>query len=750
MREKITALYERLSRDDEQQGESNSIVNQKKYLEDYARFKGFRNIRHFTDDGYTGTNFNRPGFNALLEEINAGNVDTLLIKDMSRLGRNYLQVGFYTEILFPEKGVRFIAINNGVDSDSPIENEFTPFLNIMNEWYAKDTSKKIKAVFRNRMEHGLRCSGAIPYGYYRKPGDKQHLYVDDEAASVIRRIFALAANATPVPRITEILTEERVPIPAAHMETAAGTESRNHKYQDPFRWNTGTVSEIIRRQEYLGHTVLGKTVKDSLKSKRHVVKNPDDLLVFPNTHEAIIDQDTWELANKHLKRKPKRIANGTFTHRLSGLAFCADCGGRMSYAAPSASKIEAGTARECDGSYQCSQYRNRSHNCINHYIKAADLEEILLQSVRTVSQFVLENEEEFVQQLMEQWNRQQLMVSSEDRKELAAAKKRLKELDTLIDGLYEDRIKGSIPERQINRLISQYDSEQSKLEARIDELEKQNGASAPKKADVGRFIDLIKKYQEMTEISDAMLYEFIEKVVVHAPVGEKRRYRKQQVDVYFSFIGQFQPPGPVITEEERIAQIDAAFAEKERERNRKSSQRHQQRLRDLKEAAKNDPDAAAKLEEFYKRSRETAKKRREAERAQKAVDPMEIAKKAERQQRAFFNRITIAELEKIAETDPRASEILQKRREKTALKNRRVKENRKARAAEDPEYAETLAEKREQRNKKVREKRADLIRRAQTDPQAAAEYAALLAKEREAMARCNANKKNGGVLNASA
>ena len=750
MREKITALYERLSRDDEQQGESNSIINQKKYLEDYARSKGFRNIRHFTDDGYTGTNFNRPGFNALLEEINAGHVDTLLIKDMSRLGRNYLQVGFYTEILFPEKGVRFIAINNGVDSDSPVENEFTPFLNIMNEWYAKDTSKKIKAVFRNRMEHGLRCSGAIPYGYYRKPGDKQHLFVDDEAAAVIRRIFALAANATPVPRITEILTEEKVPIPAAHMETTAGTESRNHKYQDPFRWNTGTVSEIIRRQEYLGHTVLGKTVKDSLKSKRHVVKNPDDLLVFPNTHEAIIDQETWELANKHLKRKPKRIANGTFTHRLSGLVFCADCGGRMSYAAPSASKIEAGTARECDGSFQCSQYRNRSHNCINHYIKAADLEEILLQSIRTVSQFVLENEEEFVQQLMEQWNRQQLMVSSKDRKELAAAKKRLKELDTLIDGLYEDRIKGSIPERQINRLISQYDSEQSQLESRIAELENQNVLSVPKKADVSRFVDLIKKYQKITELTDSMLYEFIDKVVVHAPTGEKRRYRRQQVDVYFNFIGQYLPPAPVISEEERIARIDAAFAERERARNKKSSQQHRQRLKELKEKAKTDPDAAAKLEEHYIKNREAAKKRREIQKAKKAENPEEIARKTARQQMALFNKITIAELEKIAETDVMAAEVLRRRREKAAIKNRKANESRKKRAAVDPEYAETLAKKKEERNKRVREKRADLIKRSKTDPQAAAEYAALLAREREAMARYNANRKERATQNACA
>ena len=213
--DKITALYERLSRDDEQQGESNSILNQKKYLEDYAKNRGLRNIRHFSDDGYSGTNFNRPAFNTLLEEIKAGNVGTVLVKDMSRFGRNYLQVGFYTEVLFPDKGVRFIAINNNIDSNNPTDNEFAPFLNIMNEWYAKDTSKKIRAIFRNRMENGQRCSGSVPYGYKRMPGDKQNLYIDPEAADVVRRIFRMAADAVPMGTIAQRLTEEKVLIPSA-------------------------------------------------------------------------------------------------------------------------------------------------------------------------------------------------------------------------------------------------------------------------------------------------------------------------------------------------------------------------------------------------------------------------------------------------------------------------------------------------------------------------------------------------------
>ena len=213
---RITALYERLSRDDEIQGESNSITNQKQYLEDYAVQNGFENIRHFSDDGYSGTNFNRPAFNALLAEIEAGRVGTVIVKDMSRFGRNYLQVGFYTEMMFPKKGVRFIAVNNGVDSANPADNDFTPFLNIMNEWYAKDTSKKIKAVFKARMRDGKRVSGAVPYGYYRKPEDKQTLYVDEVSASVVRRIFQLACEGMGATAIADTLSADKVLIPSAY------------------------------------------------------------------------------------------------------------------------------------------------------------------------------------------------------------------------------------------------------------------------------------------------------------------------------------------------------------------------------------------------------------------------------------------------------------------------------------------------------------------------------------------------------
>lgn len=333
---KITALYERLSRDDEQAGESNSIQNQKKYLEEYARQHGLRNIRHFYDDGYSGTNFNRPGFAALLEEIEAGRVETLVVKDLSRFGRNYLQVGYYTEILFPKKGVRFIAINNNVDSAAPQDNDFTPFLNIMNEWYAKDTSNKIKAIFKSRMKDGMRCSGSIPYGYKRKPDDKQTLIVDEPAAEVVRKIFRLACQGNSTTAIADILTAEQVLIPATYAALHNPKNCRHKSVKDPYRWNATTVGYILDRQEYLGHTVLGKSICENFKTKQRRAATPDELMIFPDTHEAIIDQDTWDIARKIRMKKKPRAANGTYSHRLSGLVYCADCGARMGFISPDA------------------------------------------------------------------------------------------------------------------------------------------------------------------------------------------------------------------------------------------------------------------------------------------------------------------------------------------------------------------------------------------------------------------------------
>ena len=323
---------------------------------------GFTNLRHFCDDGYTGTNFNRPGFQAMLDEVEAGHVSTVIVKDLSRFGRNYLQVGYYTEMQFPKRNVRFIAINNNVDSANPTDNDFTPFLNIMNEWYAKDTSRKIKSVFKSRMKDGKRCSGSIPYGFYRKEGDKQTLYVDEGAAKVVRRIFELAASGRNGAMIARILTNDKILIPSTYAEQHHPSNARHHTYQNPYLWSNVAVRYILDRQEYLGHTVLGKSICENFKTKQRRKALPHELIIIPNTHEAIITQTLWDKAQRQRKRAPKVNPNGTYSHRLSGLVFCADCGARMSYHQTAGDQSKYDSNRN----FQCSKGFGIWKSCSSH------------------------------------------------------------------------------------------------------------------------------------------------------------------------------------------------------------------------------------------------------------------------------------------------------------------------------------------------------------------------------------------------
>ena len=735
---KITALYERLSRDDELQGESNSILNQKRYLEDYARQFGFLNTRHFTDDGYSGLNFNRPGFNAMLAEIDAGNVETVIVKDMSRFGRNYIEVGMYTEIQFPKKGVRFIAINNSVDSANPTSNDFTPFLNIMNEWYAKDTSNKIKSVFKARMKDGLRCSGAIPYGYYRKPGDKQTLYVDEEAAKVVRHIFELACEGRNANDIAKTLREERVLIPSAYAEKYHPENARHHSYHDPYLWTNVSVIYILDQMEYLGHTVLGKSICENFKTKKRRKAEPDELMVFPDTHEAIIDQATWDRAQKMRKRMPGKVASGTYSHRLSGLVFCADCGARMSYSSPGSKK----TVFDSDSSFQCSHYQNIYEECTSHFVKASVLEAAVLNALRRVSAYALSDEEAFIGQLRAQWDSRQEQISEDEKRELAAAKKRVSELGDLIRGLYESNMSGRLPDRQFERMMSQYDAEQLQLENRIAELQEKDG-DEPEKVDPGRFLALLDRYRDMTELTDDMLYELIDRIEVHAATGGRTRYRQQRIDVHFSFIGDFAVPAETMTEEERIAEIDAEAEAKLQEKRRRANERRKEQYEQLKEAAKTDPEAVAKLEALVQRRRETGKRHQEKIRAAREADPAyiqameakereklekQLEKERKRQERSLKKKKeTRHELVERAKTDPQAAEELAalKAKEK-AIRDRRKAEQ-EARMAADPAYAEEVIRKRKEHNRRGNERKQARLRamrdQALTDPEAAAKLA---------------------------
>ena len=578
---KITALYERLSRDDEQQGESNSIINQKQYLEEYAKRQGFSNIRHFTDDGISGTTFEREGFQKLIAEVEAGNVSTVIVKDMSRLGRNYLKVGFYTDIMFPEKGVRFIAVNNGVDSETMGDNDFTPFLNIMNEWYAKDTSQKIRAIFKAKMQEGKRVSPSVPYGYLRDPQDKQHLIIDPEPAEVVRRIYRLVIEGVGVSAIARQLTDERVLIPSAYAAEHCPENNHSKSFTSPYTWSNTAVCYILEKQEYMGHTVLGKTVLESFKTKKRRKAKPEELMIFPNTHEAIIDEETWNTAQKARKTIRKEVPNGTYTNRLTGLLYCADCGHRMYYRSPQSQHRANGKIYDSDNLYTCGNYRNIHRQCTAHSVKVSAVESLIAVSIREVCGFALEHEEEFLNTVREMDDKESERIITDSRNEKRTAAKRIDELNDLIKKLYEGNATGKIPDRHFTRLLADYDSELSTLEARTEELDNIIAQGKENEIRTDKFMRLVKKYSEFDEITTPMLNEFIDRVLIHEPVyGEKRSHRTQEIEIHFNFIGKIGLPNvsePV--DWEKIEQ------EKEKARKERKKQKDTERRARLKAEA---------------------------------------------------------------------------------------------------------------------------------------------------------------------
>lgn len=578
---KITALYERLSRDDELQGESNSITNQKHFLEDYARKNGFVNIRHFTDDGVSGTTFDREGFQSMIAEVEAGNVAVIIVKDMSRFGRDYLKVGFYTEVMFKEKGVRFIAINNGIDSSNQQDSDFTPFLNIMNEWYARDSSRKIQAIFKARMQEGKRVSPSVPYGYRRDPDDKQHLIIDPEPAAVVRRIFKLVLEGNGVNRIADILYADKILIPSAYAEKYYPENQHSKSFHDPIRWTNQTIIHILEKREYMGHTVLGKTISESYKTKKRRKATEDELMIFENTHEAIIDEETWNNVQRLIetKRRPKK--NGAPPCRLSGLLYCADCGSKLSHRYNSRNKYDA------DNSYGCSSYRQYTRNCTMHYIRVSVVEKLILETIREVSAYALSNEKEFVKKVREASDVQQEATMKEYRRRLGKAKRRHEELDDLVKKLYESFATGKIPEKHFDRLLSGYDAEQTALEAEMQELQTGLDRYGADSVRADRFLELMKRYTDFSELTTPMLNEFIEKVVVHE-ADKSTGDRVQKVDIYLNFIGAFTVPkmeAALTAEQEAREQRKLQARNREREQNRLRMQRYRARQKELAAAA---------------------------------------------------------------------------------------------------------------------------------------------------------------------
>lgn len=526
--EEITALYCRLSQDDKQEGDSNSIINQKKILKRYALDRGYTNIQFYIDDGVSGTTFNRAGFQSMIADVEAGKVKRVIVKDMSRLGRDYLQVGMYTEIFFPEHDVHFIAVNDGVDSNQE-DNEFTPFRNIINEWYAKDTSKKIRAVKRSKGMAGEHIGSHPPYGYMKNPENKKEWIIDEEAAEVVREIFRLCVGGYGPTRIAHILTERKILCPT-YYALEKGGKPRTALPADKYTWNGPVVAKILDRMDYLGHTVNFKTHVKSYKVHKTIYNSPDQWKVFEGTHEAIIDKETFEIVQKIRagKRRPTRMGEMPM---FSGLLYCADCGRKLSFHRKADEPAEK-------HHYLCENYRSNTANCTMHYIRNVVVERIVLENLKEVIQYVSNYEDEFVQMIMDSDMRQRNRELAQKKKRLAEIQKRIGELDTIFQRIYEDNIIGKLSDERFMKMSKGYEDEQHTLQTEANEIQSELQQEEKKSVDVKRFLAIVKKYTDLTELTPEILREFIDKIIVHAPDKSSGR-RLQEIEIIYNHIGEF-------------------------------------------------------------------------------------------------------------------------------------------------------------------------------------------------------------------
>ncbi|MBR1385089.1 MAG: recombinase family protein [Ruminococcus sp.] len=550
-KERITALYCRLSHDDELAGESNSITNQKKILSSFAKQHGLTNTEYFVDDGYSGTNFDRPDFQRMLALVETGKVANILVKDMSRLGRDYLKVGYYSEVLFREKKVRFIAVYDGVDSDRG-DNEFAPFRNIINEWYARDCSKKVRAVYRAKGMEG-RHTGSHPlYGYMKSPDDKNQWIIDEEAAAVVRRIFQMTIEGYGTTQIANILQREKIVCPSAHLAQMGAGNRKNKEFDDIYRWWGTTVIYILGREEYLGHTVNFKTEKKHYKDHNRTATERDKWAVFENTHEPIIDRQTFDTVQRlHSARHRTRADSLGEPNRLTGLLYCADCGKPL-YNERTAAGIKHG--HNC---YTCSSYRRRTASCTMHYIRTEIVEDLILTALREVSDFTRENREEFRELVMKNAEAGGAGASAADRKRLAEQGRRIKELDTLLKKLYEDYASGTISEKRYVKISEDYEREQEELEASVKALGAEIEGTDESRTNVDKFLALLDRYTDFSTLTTPMLNEFVRRVIVHERVKDYRYQTAQTVDIEFNFIGRIElPAAPQTATEDRGGRVE--------------------------------------------------------------------------------------------------------------------------------------------------------------------------------------------------
>ena len=553
----ITALYERLSRDDELQGPSNSIKNQQTILEEYAAKMGFTNLVHYCDDGVSGTRFDRPGFVRMMDDIEAGKVHVVLCKDSSRLGRDYLRVGLFMETL-RQKDVRLIALGDNYDTAAG-EDDFMPFRNIMAEWHARDTSRKVKAIYKSKGMNGKHTASHALYGYVKSDEDKNQWVIDPDAAEVVRRVFRLTLEGYGPYQIATIFESEKIQSPSYYLAQKNLGNKKNAAFSSPCRWYGHTICYILERQEYKGHMVNFKTYKNNFKDKHRRATPPEQQVIFENAHEAIIDAETWETANRirtnAKRRRPDSLGE---PHPLTGLLWCADCGAKLYN---ERGKTAQGNPKDV---YCCSSYRKKTTDCTAHRTRTDAVKDLVLDTLRAVSEYARNNKEDFTRQVNEMFSNQQAGNIKTQRKKLTVSQKRRDELDKLIQRVYEDMVAGRIAEKRYDVLSAEYEREQSELERTIAEMQIEVDSYADSTERAARFLELTRRYTDFTELTAPMLHEFVRKIVVHERAERCKRYTTQKIEIYLNFIEKFAPP--IDTDALTVEELDPEQAERERKR----------------------------------------------------------------------------------------------------------------------------------------------------------------------------------------
>lgn len=594
--DRITALYERLSKDDEMQGDSNSIANQKSYLEKYASENGFGQVRHYTDDGFSGKDFNRPAWKQLMEDAEHGLIGCVLAKDMGRIGRNYLEVGFYTERLFPDLGIRFIAVLSGVDSDRQESSEFAPFLNVMNEWYLHDVSRKIRTSIRTRAKEGKPTTNFPPYGYRKSPEDKHKWIVDEEAAAIVRRIYQMILEGKNVGEAARILSGEHLPTPSYYRVLNSPNDLKMPKY--PYTWNQRTVADMIHNPVYKGCTVNFRTYAETYKSKR-MLKDPADWQIIENTHEAIIAPDVWEKAQQclpmHSKSDSRRKKH---SHLLEGYLFCADCGAPMYYHEEKSQPIRncftgelTGRMNKPQSYFLCSENVLRQTRgqkvCSRHHVRTDDLETLILETLRQTYQYGIENKEAFIAGLQKPVLPPRAKDAEEIRLQTLQMRNRITELDELIQKVYEEYFNGKLKDAEMEQAVEKYEAEQTEIEAALQEAGQDETVCDEKEIDAEMFLKLARKQAGFPELTADVIRTFIDRIEVHE-ADWRTGSKEQLIEIHMNFIGNFTIPQPELTPEQQ--------AKLEKKRQRKTATREKRRLYAEQYNAKRKAEARAKKE----------------------------------------------------------------------------------------------------------------------------------------------------------